>query len=83
MRLRYLLLVSLALSLSGCGLLNKQTARTANDIARDLCELHARQQKVGISPEEIAETFCKDLRPWADLVLSLQNNGIARPAAQP
>lgn len=81
MRLRSLTLVTVALLLSGCSLFTKENARTANDVARDLCQLHYQKIKPGISLEEIGETFCKDVRPWLDFVLATQQTGLPSPAA--
>lgn len=84
MRLRNLFAVlAVALPLAGCSLFTKQNARTANDIARDLCQLHYQEVKPGLSLEEIGETFCKDVRPWLDFVLATQRSGLPSPTATP
>ena len=76
-------LVALTLTLTGCSLFTKENARTANDIARDLCALHALEVKPGISAEEIAESFCKDVQPWIDVVLAMKRTGVQQPAPAP
>ena len=76
----YLGLLFGAVLASGCALL--APARTANHIARDLCALHYSERE-GLSLEDAAETFCKDLRPWLDLVLRTQREGVSAPEPAP
>jgi hypothetical protein len=57
-----------------CGALGP--ARTANDIARQLCALHYAERQ-GISLEDAGKTFCQDIRPWLDLVLRAKREGVA------
>lgn len=77
--MRRILLLT-ALVTTGCGLFTREHIRGANDVARDLCALHAREVKPGISAKEIADTFCNDLRPWLDLVGTVQKTGVQRSA---
>lgn len=66
----------------------KAVARTANDIAAELCAARYSQLK-GISFDEAMNTVCKDLKilqPFINLVLSTQRDGIAPqclPADEP
>jgi len=73
-------LIAGAMVLTSCSLFTKENARSANDVARDLCRLHAEQIKPGISAEEIANGFCKDVQPWLDFVLATQRVGLPAPA---
>ena len=66
-----LVLVTLALACSSC-LPGRVVARTASDIAADICrQYHA--EKVGLSWEEAGEKFCSthdDIKPFLDVLLS-------------
>lgn len=54
----------------------RSVARNANDVARELCAMHYAQRD-GISLDDAAKTFCQDIRPWLDLVLRAQREGVA------
>jgi hypothetical protein len=72
---------TLTFALASC-LTAKQVARSANDIARDLCILHF-GEKVGITPEQVAKKFCEtqaDLSPWLDAILAAKRG--AAPIAE-
>lgn len=85
---RLALFAVLALPLASCGLLTAQTAKTAQDIAHDLCVLHFQKEKPALSLEDVARTYCEDIDPWLDAVLSSspkaafvakQRRALARP----
>lgn len=65
------LLAALALSCCSC-LPGRVVARTASDIAADLCRQY-HSEKVGLSWEEAGAKFCSthdDLKPFLDILLS-------------
>ena len=66
-----LVLISLALACSSC-IPGRVVARTASDIAADLCREYY-TERVGISWEEAGARFCEthdDLKPFLDVLLS-------------
>jgi hypothetical protein len=65
---------------TGCAAI-RPAAVVANDIARDLCALHYSERE-GVSLDDAARTFCQDLRPWLDLVLRAQRDGVPRDGGQ-
>ena len=63
----------------------KPIIRNANDIAADWCAAHYSQVK-GLSVEDALRTFCtgeKLLKPWLDLILMGQKNGVAKLGSSP
>lgn len=81
---KFSLLVLLAIGLGGAPACAdaKVIARGANDVARDLCALHY-AEKESLSLDDAARTFCRDLRPWLDLVLRAQRDGAAQACERP
>ncbi len=68
--------------LTGCGLFSTATAKTAQNIAHDLCVLHYGKQ--GFSLEDIARSYCKNIDPWVESVLGAEKLAAAKvKAAQP
>lgn len=64
----------------------KPVVQKAFDVARSLCVLLTSDQKPGVSAQEIAETFCKteaQVRPYLDVVLKAQKDGVGRPEPAP
>lgn len=58
----------------------KPIIRTVNDIAADWCVAHYSAMQ-GLSVEDALKTFCtgeKALKPWLDLILMGQKNGVGR-----
>lgn len=58
----------------------KPIIRNVNDIAADWCVARYSQMK-GLSAEDALRTFCtgeKVLKPWLDLILMGQKNGVAK-----
>lgn len=80
MRLPHLLLVAVVATLTlaaACTALERSRARTALDIARDLCVLSQAEQ-LGIKPEDVARALCdaeEKARPWLPHVLAAQQAG--------
>ncbi len=66
--------------LSGCGLFTPANAKTAQDIAHDLCVMHYGKQ--GLSLDDIAKTYCKDIDPWLDVIVGAEKLGAAKAAAK-
>lgn len=69
--MRYAILFAFACCLSSC-LPGRVVARTASDLAADLCRQY-HTEKVGLSWEEAGEKFCSthdDLKPFIDILLS-------------
>jgi hypothetical protein len=65
----------------------KTVARTADDAARILCELHFKEAPPpgavpdGVAIEEAAKTYCEvqeHLRPWIDEMLRLKAAGVEK-----
>jgi hypothetical protein len=70
--------------LTGCGLFTAASAKTAQDIAHDLCVLHYGKQKPALSLEDVARTYCKNIDPWLDSLLGAEQLAAAKvKAAQP
>jgi len=65
----------LLLSLSGCGAIQKEQAKTVLDLARNACALYATQ--AGLTVKDVCETE-EQLRPFIDSILA----GHAAAAAQ-
>lgn len=68
---------------AGCAAL-KPIARTADDIAHQLCALHYAEAE-GLSLEEAGTKFCQTeaaIRPWLELVLRTQRVGTATPVPE-
>lgn len=71
-----LLLAAFATHSSACAAW-KPTARTANDIAGELCTVFFHEQKPGLSISDVAHQFCTtqaDLAPWLDQILSAKQS---------
>jgi len=73
--------VALALMLPGCGLFTAATAKTAQDIAHDLCVMHYGKEKPALSLDDVARTYCKDIDPWVDTILGAERLGAAKVKA--
>jgi hypothetical protein len=71
-------LLAVALSLCGCGLFTVQSAKTAQDIAHDLCVLHFQKEKPALSLEDVARTYCEDVDPWLDSLLGAEQLAAAK-----
>jgi hypothetical protein len=74
---RFVAIGWLLLLLPGCGLFSAATAKTAQDLAHDLCVLHYGKAKPALSLEDVARTYCKDVDPWLDAVLSSSQKAAA------
>ena len=62
----------------------KPTIRTADDIAAAWCAAY-NAKRVGITAEQAADQFCAteaQLRPWLDLVLAGEKEGVAKLGVQ-
>ena len=60
---------------------NKQTAKTATDIAHDLCVLHYGKAKPALSLEDVARTSCEDIDPWVESLLGAERLAAAKTQA--
>lgn len=79
--MKYFIIV-LALTSTSCGW--KPVARTANDVARDLCSIFFSERNK-ISLEDAAETACKtrdQLDPWIEQILAAKKAAGAAVAAE-
>lgn len=74
--------VLLMLPLTACGLLTKQNAKSAQDIAHDLCVLHYQKAKPALSLEDVVRTYCEDIDPWVETVLGAERLGSAKASAR-
>jgi hypothetical protein len=68
--------------LAGCGLFTAAGAKTAQEIAHDLCVLHYGKAKPGLSLDDVARTYCKDIDPWLDSLLAAERLAAAKVKAQ-
>lgn len=73
--------LALVLLLTGCGLFTAATAKTAADIAHDLCVMHYGKEKPALSLDDVAKTYCKDIDPWVDSLLGAERLGAAKARA--
>ncbi len=76
--------VALVLSLSACTAQERAAARTALDIARDLCTL-SQAERLGIKPEDVARELCEadeKAQQWLPHVLAAQQAGTAAAEAK-
>lgn len=76
-----LLLVGLALPLQACSFFTRETAKTAADLAHDLCVKHFSAEKPALSLEDVARTYCKDLDPWVSTIVGAEELGAAKARA--
>lgn len=71
--------VALTFAIFACTAQERAAARTALDIARDLCTL-SQAERLGINPEDVAKAVCATedaVRPWLPHVLAAQQAGAA------
>jgi len=66
----------------GCSLFTGETAKTAADIAHDLCVKHYSAAKPGVSLDDIAKSYCQDLDPWVSTIVGAEQLGAAKVAAK-
>lgn len=70
------------LLLTGCSLFTRENAKTANEIAHDLCVKHFSSEKPGVSLKDVELAYCKDLQPWVDTILAAETLGAAKVSAK-
>jgi hypothetical protein len=68
--------------LAGCSLFTREAARSAQDIAHDLCVMHYGKAKPALSLDDIARTYCKSIDPWLDSLLAAEKLAAAKARAQ-
>jgi hypothetical protein len=68
--------------LGGCGLFTAQGAKSAQDLAHDLCVLHYGKAKPALSLDDVARTYCKDVDPWLEAIVGAEKLGAAKAAAK-
>jgi hypothetical protein len=76
------LVFALCLPLSSCSLFTRENAKTAADIAHDLCVKHYSAEKPGLSIEDITRTYCEDLDPWVSTIVGAEALGAAKASAK-
>lgn len=70
----------LCLLLTSCSLFTRENVKTADDIARELCIKH--YGKPGLSVDDVARAYCKDLQPWVDVIVTAETLGAAKVSAK-
>lgn len=81
-RMKWVNVAWMCLLLPGCGLFTAATAKTAQDIAHDLCVLHYGKEKPALSIDDVARTYCKDIDPWLDVLVGAEKLGAAKAEAK-